>query len=257
VTPRRTHRGEEASGIEGVPWFQAAFGTLYPILYAHRDDASAEREARFAKETLRLSSGSRVLDLACGDGRHLVAFKKMGCLAVGVDLSTELIQRARTRRRLMVVRADLRALAFASESFDDATCFFTSFGYCETDEENLRVLREAARVLSKGGRFLLDVPDRDALERALVPKNELQRQGFRMRFERSIEQGRVRKKVVVTNGRGEDVARFEESVRIYTLPELRDLLARAGFRPTREAGDFDGRPIGQGERYLIASERER
>jgi hypothetical protein len=57
------------------------------------------------------------------------------------------------------------------------------------------------------------------------------------------------------NGRGEEVARFEESVRVYTLAELRSRLARAGFRPIREFGDFDGRPIGKGSRYILASER--
>jgi SAM-dependent methyltransferase len=242
--------------VEAVPWFHAAFGALYPIVYAHRDDAAAEQEAAFAREALGIAKADLVLDLACGDGRHLAAFLHLGLRAIGVDLSTTLVALARARG-LAVIRADLRGLPFQAGSFDHATCFFTSFGYFETEEENARVLDEAARVLKPRGRLLLDVPDRDALERALVLKSEFQREGLRMRCERAIDRGRVRKKVSVTNGRGEEVARFEESVRVYALPELKAVLARSGFHPIREAGAFDGRPIGQGDRYLIAAERIR
>jgi SAM-dependent methyltransferase len=240
---------------EAVPWFQAAFGAVYPIVYGHRDDAAAEREAAFAIEQLGMAPRDRVLDLASGDGRHLVAFVRLGLRPVGVDLSAALVMRARSRQSLAVVRADLRSLPFAEASFAHATCFFTSFGYFEDEDENLRVLREAARVLRPRGRFLLDVPDRDALERGLVARDEVEREGFRVRSQRTIERGRVRKLVTVTNHRGGEVGRFEESVRVYALGELRSLLLAAGLRPGREAGDFDGRPIGSGSRYLVASER--
>jgi SAM-dependent methyltransferase len=244
----------EDSGDEPVPWFQAAFGAMYPIVYAHRDDEAAAREAEFARNVLAIGPEHRVLDLACGDGRHLAAFSSLGISAVGVDLSDALLARARVRG-LIVVRADLRSLPFRSAAFDHATSFFTSFGYFETEEENLHVLREAARVLRGGGRLLLDVPDRDALERGLVPKSEFQREGLRMQCERALERGRVRKRVKVLNGRGEEVARFEESVRIYSLPELEAALDRTGFRPVSNHGGFDGRPVGKGERYLVAAER--
>jgi SAM-dependent methyltransferase len=252
---RDGHDPRPDSGTEPVPWFQAAFGALYPIVYAHRDDASAEREARYSKDALGLRPGDRVLDLACGDGRHLAAFARMGCAAFGVDLSTALVSIARERPRLAIVRADLRSLPFAGESFDHATCFFTSFGYFDSEEENAAVLAETARVLRRGGRFLLDVPDRDALEKSLVAEDDVQRQGLRVHCERAIDRGRVRKKVTVRNQRGEEVARFEESVRVYTLDELRQRLVAAGLRPVKEAGGFDGRPIGRGDRYLIAAER--
>jgi SAM-dependent methyltransferase len=247
---RNADRGE----IEALPWFQAAFGALYPIVYAHRDDASADGEADFAGDVLGIASGESVLDLACGDGRHLAAFARRGFRAIGVDLSSVLLARARGRG-LVVARADVRALPFAAASFDHATCFFTSFGYFETDDENTQVLREAARVLRPRGKFLLDVPDRDALERTLVPSSDFQREGLRMRCERVIDGARVRKKVSISNGRGEEVARFVESVRIYALPELRAILEDAGFSVVREAGSFEGAPVGRGDRYLLASEK--
>ena len=225
----RAPDGPEESGDEPVPWFQAAFGAMYPIVYAHRDDQAAVREVEFARNVLAIGPAERVLDLACGDGRHLAAFSRLGIPAVGVDLSDALLARARVRG-LVVVRADLRSLPFRSAAFDHATSFFTSFGYFESEEENLHVLREAARVLRAVGRLLLDVPDRDALERSLVPKSEFQREGMRMQSERRFDRGRVRKSVRVLNGGGEEVARFEESVRIYTLPEL-EAICRSVARP--------------------------
>jgi SAM-dependent methyltransferase len=254
VTSDRNERPSGPSDDEPVPWFQAAFGAMYPIVYAHRDDAAAAREAAFAQNVLGIGPEHRVLDLACGDGRHLAAFSALGLTAVGVDLSDALLVRARVRR-LVVVRADLRALPFRSDAFDHATSFFTSFGYFESEDENLQVLREAARVLRPRGRLLLDVPDREALERGLVARSEFVREGLRMQCDREIDRGRVRKRVRVLNGGGEEVARFEESVRIYTLPELEAALLRANFRTFRKHGGFDGRPVGQGERYLVAAER--
>jgi SAM-dependent methyltransferase len=251
---REAERSESTEGVEPVPWFQHAFGALYPVVYAHRDDAAAAREAIFARDLLGIGSVGRLLDLACGDGRHLAAFSRLGLDGVGVDLSDALLDRARARG-CRVVRADLRALPFSSEAFDHATSFFTSFGYFESEDENLRALREAARVLKSGGRMLLDVPDRDQLERGLVPRSEFQRAGLRMRCDRAIEAGRVRKSVRVSNSRGEEVAHFEESVRVYTLPELRSILGASGFGVLREAGGFDGRPIGSGDRYLVAAEK--
>jgi SAM-dependent methyltransferase len=253
----KTTRGRADSGLdrEPVPWFRAAFGALYPVVYAHRDDSAAEHEARFAKELLDLEPGDRVLDLACGDGRHLSVFAKMGCIPFGVDLSTDLVSRARLRRRFAIVRADLRSLPFEDHAFDHATCFFTSFGYFDTEEENARVLEEAARVIRPGGRFLLDVPDREALERGLVPHDEFHREGLHVRCSRTIDRGRVRKTVSVTNGRGEEVAHFVESVRVYALDELRGRLHDARFRVIREAGGFDGATIGAGDRFILAAER--
>jgi SAM-dependent methyltransferase len=248
-------RTDGDTGSEPVPWFQHAFGALYPVVYAHRDDASAGREAAFARELMEIAPGSRLLDLACGDGRHLAAFAKLGIDGVGVDLSDALLVRARARG-CRIVRADLRALPFATASFDHATSFFTSFGYFESEAENLRALGEAARVLRPRGRLLLDVPDRDHLERGLVPRSEFQRQGLRMRCDRAIAEGRVRKSVRVTNAHGEEVAHFEESVRIYTRPELKSILELSRFRIIREAGGFDGTPIGSGDRYLLAAERD-
>lgn len=248
-------RTDGDAGPEAVPWFQHAFGALYPVVYAHRDDASAEREAAFVRDLMQVAPGGRLLDLACGDGRHLAAFARLGIDGVGVDLSDALLVRARARG-CRIVRADLRALPFATGAFDHATSFFTSFGYFESEDENLRALREAARVLRPRGRLLLDVPDRDHLERGLVARSEFQRQGLRMSCDRSIAEGRVRKSVRVTNVRGEEVAHFEESVRIYTRPELKAILELSRFRIIREAGGFDGRPIGSGDRYLLAAERD-
>src|SRR5947208_667361 len=111
MMPEAPDRDADPADVEAIPWFHAAFGALYPIVYAHRDDAAAEREAAFAKEVLGMLEGDRVVDLACGDGRHLAAFPRIGLRAIGVDLSTTLLALARARR-LAVVRADLRALPF-------------------------------------------------------------------------------------------------------------------------------------------------
>ena len=68
----------------------------------------------------------------------------------------------------VLVQSDIRSLPLPTASIDHVAMFFTSFGYLPTDEENLEVLKEVARVVRVGGGFLLDLPDRDSVIASLI-----------------------------------------------------------------------------------------
>ena len=139
-------------------WFEAAFGALYPVVYAHRTVESAAPEARFALARTGVGRGDRVLDLCCGGGRHMVHLLQSGARVTGADYSAALLGRARAALAgsdAALVRADMRRLPFAGV-FDAVFSFFTSFGYFADEDDNLEAAREMCRVLKPGGRLFMD-----------------------------------------------------------------------------------------------------
>jgi SAM-dependent methyltransferase len=116
-------------------------------------------EADVIWRLLRLQPGERVLDIACGEGRHLAALSGRGLRLVGVDADRESLISARAAATSTAtstptyLRADLRALPFRT-CFDAAYCWYSSL-FLFDDQGNERALTEAGRVLRPGGRLLV------------------------------------------------------------------------------------------------------
>ena len=114
------------------------------------------RWRRLARETLALSPGSVVLDLACGTGDFAVDLAEEGHRPIGVDLSFGMLASARTTAPL--VQGDLLGLPVASGSVDAAVCGFALRNLVELPP----FFAELARVVRPGGRIaLLDVSEPD------------------------------------------------------------------------------------------------
>ncbi len=230
-----------------MPWYEKSFGVLYPLIYRHRSVEQADQEVEFAIRTLGLRLGDRVLDVGSGEGRHLLALREKGMVAFGADLSPPLLRSAR-EGSLSVARADMRHLPFTT-SFRGVLSFFTSFGYFESDEENLSVLDEMSGCLLPGGRLLIDLPNREFIEANLVPRSEKTREGHRIVEQRSLEGDRMVKQIRVSADNGEE--EFVESVRLFTPDEIREGLRAAGLEPDRLYGGFDEEEFDESSHRMI------
>ncbi|MBI4553565.1 MAG: methyltransferase domain-containing protein [Candidatus Latescibacteria bacterium] len=242
-------------------WYTQAFRLDYLRVYPHRNDDEARRQVEFLIRTLRLAPGLDVFDLGCGDGRHAIPLARRGYRVTGLDLSGDLLDRARERARTLgltitFIRGDMRDIPY-DEAFDLVVCFFTSFGYFQEDEENERVLHAIARALRPAGRFFIDYLNRDYVLQTLVPHDRREQDGLIIEQERWVtgepdrtgSAVRINKRVTVTEA---GVSRtYEESVRMYTLAELTAMAARAGLTMTHTFGEFDGRPFGADTPRLI------
>ncbi len=220
-----------------MSWYETAFRKQYLDLYYRRSQEAAQGEAEFAVRALGLPEGSRVLDVACGAGRHARVLEKIGHEVVGIDLSRDLLGEAKD---ITCVRSDMRRLPF-SEAFDAATSFFTSFGYFD-DAGNRATLESIAGAIRPGGAFFLDFLNALAVAAQLVPASEEQREGRLYRIARRIEEGRVVKDVVIEE-EGLTVS-YRESVRLYHHHDLVRMLTEAGLNPLAAYGDYDGRDFG-------------
>ncbi|MDZ4860516.1 MAG: class I SAM-dependent methyltransferase [Candidatus Hydrogenedentes bacterium] len=223
-------------------WYEAAFGDLYNVIYAHRTVEAAAPEAAFAAHALEMRADDCLLDLCCGCGRHLFHLIKTAPRAVGLDFSRELLTQGRALLgdAALLVRGDMRALPFRAR-FDCLTNFFTSFGYFHAGEENAAVARGMREALKPGGRFLVDHANAADVRTALIPQSTRRQGEYEIVEERWVDEAAQRVNKVMRIAReGRAVREIHESVRLYGPDELRMLLMDAGLAVTDFYGDWSG-----------------
>ena len=227
----------------GRPWWESFFGPDYLKQYEHTLARTAE-EVDGVERILHLRKGSRVLDLACGAGRHAIELAKRGYAVTGYDLSEELLRRARAeakraKAKVSFVRGDMRDLRFRG-AFDAVINMFSSFGYFESVGEDRKVLEGVARALKPRGKFLMERFNRESLA------YELPLQGWRVGEDGSVIlqedtfdvlRGRYDTRQIVIDRTG--TREHRGSVRAYTLPELKDLFDAAGLPIHKVLGGLD------------------
>jgi hydroxyacylglutathione hydrolase len=234
---------------ERATWYESAFGNHYLDVYSRRNQEAAAHETAFAIERLGLAPGERVLDLCCGPGFHLKELRNAKLNAVGLDLSCDLVTRAREVGP--AVCADMRAIPHAGP-FAAVVTFFTTIGYFD-DEDNAQSVIEISRVLERGGRFLIDYLNPAKVRATLVAESQREQDGLTLHEKRWIEDApaRVCKRVVVDSNDGAACREYAECVRLYSQEDLTSLLGRAGLAVDAVYGDFDGRPVSDDSPRMI------
>jgi len=233
-------------------WFRDWFGDAYLSLYPHRDEEEAESGVRLFVEDGEVRPGTRVLDLACGAGRHLERLRDRGYEATGMDLSATLLAEARLRPGVSgaIVRGDMRALPFEDEAFGALVNFFTSFGYFLTAEEDLQVVGEIRRVLQPGAPFIMDYLNAPWVIDRLEPETLSEINGQRVRQVRWVEGDQVFKRIELLDG-GAEPNVFHERVRLYDPAVLEQILRERGLAVEARFGGYDGALFDSGSPRLI------
>jgi SAM-dependent methyltransferase len=226
-----------ASTIEVPPdWYRSGFPPITAAMpWADRTEAEVDR----AIMMLRPQGGERVLDLACGIGRHSLELRRRGFEVVGVDISPDLLEIAAGEAQLQhldveYIEADLRELDLRDEfdlvlSLNDG-----AVGYFETDAENRRTFEVVAQVLRAGGGHLMQLPNVLHAEAHLpkkswiVGESTLELSDHRWNAENRYIEGST-----VPIRLGEIFDKYEEipfRQRLYTVEELTEIYESVGMR---------------------------
>ena len=241
-------------------WFESWFESEeYLNVYKHRD----ENEARLLIDSIisitNIKKNSKILDLACGAGRHSIEFAQKGFSVTAVDLSKNLLNIAKQNAQsanveIDFIRADIRNFII-DKKFDLIVNLFTSFGYFESDEENFKVFEIAYNNLNEKGIFVFDYFNKKFLEKNLKPSSNLNLDDGEIIQKRRIEKGRVIKDIIIKKNGSEK--RFNESVKIYSLDEIKSQLISAKFKIKDILGSFDGKEFHEdiSDRIIIIAQK--
>ena len=223
-------------------------------LWLKPDDVGVE-EAAFIRKALHLRRGQSVLDAPCGAGRIAIHLAHAGCRITGVDLRPAFTARALARFRCekrpgCFIVMDLRHMNFHSE-FHGAYSWSGSFGYF-TDSENVDVMKRYARALRKGGRLLIDQPNRENLLRHFVPSRQNGNVTTSAHWDARTQ--RVDSDwVVQRDGKREH---NHMSIRLYTPVQMHRLFQQAGLRVEAMYGARTGEPYERSSKRLIVVGRK-
>lgn len=244
------------------PWYETLFGDAWLERALAIPAERTQKEVEFIARVLELPSGVRLLDVACGHGRHALELARLGYRVTGVDLSEASLEAARNAAEVAGLeidfqRMDMREIGFDAE-FDAAINMFTAFGYFADEAEDEAVLRAVARALRPSGVFLIDTINQAALMRRYESRGWEEMDDGTIwiddrRYDPHTGRNEVRHLVIRADGRRQQLG---HSVRLYTFPELSALLERAGLVPHRVWGDFDGSEYGMDTPRMVVRARK-
>lgn len=209
-----------------MEWFEEWFDSkYYHILYKNRDEKEAQSFIDFLLEEIELDSDAKVLDLACGKGRHSLYFSNLGYQVTGVDLSANSIAAAKKYEKdnLHFDVKDMRE-PFEEDHFDLVANLFTSFGYFDNLKDNIKVLNSIETMMSEDGHFVIDFMNVEKALRNLVPTEEKEIDGVKFEITRKLENGFIVKDIAIDD-HGKTF-NYQEKVQALTIDNFKELIAK-------------------------------
>jgi SAM-dependent methyltransferase len=231
-------------------------------LHFYRNRLTEERtkyEVDFLIRELNLKKSMKILDLACGHGRHSNRLAKLGFNVVGIDTSKgflELAKKEALRKKIKVKyqRMDMRKFLFKNH-FDAIFLLLIAFGYFD-DKQNKRILKNVAGSLKPGGLFCLDMKNRDYVVNNLQPYEVTEKDKDLMIERHSVDSdtGRLyNRRIVIRNGKRKDKPFF---IRIYSYTEIRKLLSVIGLKIQEVFGNWDASTFSSSSERMIIIARK-
>ena len=218
-----------------VNWFNTSY---YHTLYEHRDETEACRFIDNLCDFLKIQSGAKILDLACGKGRHSIHLAKKGHFTTGVDLAEESILKAK-ENTITGVHFDVHDMRkyYKENEFDYVFNLFTSFGYFENSNENIDVIKGVALNLKKGGIFVLDFLNAAKVIKNLVAKESKTLNGIEFHINRTYEASTIIKDIKVIDKN--KASNFQERVFAFGLSDMEEMASLAGLEIKHIFGDYN------------------
>lgn len=240
-----------------MSWFADWFNSpYYHTLYRSRN----EQESKFFIDNLGtkldFNSSHQTLDLACGKGRHSIYLNSKGLDVLGVDLAPESIAEASRHEndKLKFLVHDMRS-EFGADRFDIILNLFTSFGYFEDPQDDLRMLKSVYQSLKPNGTLLIDFLNATKVIANLVPYEEKVIDGITFKITKKVE-NRWIFKTIAFEDQGKEFL-FQEKVKAFELADFQLLFDQIGFALTAVYGNYslDHYNASSSERLILVAKK--
>jgi Methylase involved in ubiquinone/menaquinone biosynthesis len=222
-------------------WFKDWFNSpYYHQLYFNRDDKEAAAFIDKLINYLKPIPASRMLDVACGKGRHSIQLAGKGFDVTGIDLSDDSINEALLSQTdtLHFYKHDMR-LPFWINYFDYAFNFFTSFGYFNTRREHDNAIRTIAQSIKKDGIFAMDFLNVHYAEDHLIHQSEKEIDGINFIITKWFDETHFFKKITIEDESQEEPLTYTEKVAKFSLGDFTEMFAYQGMQIQEVFGDYD------------------
>ena len=242
-----------------MDWFESEnFWTQYaPIMFDDARWAEAPTVAQYVKDIAGLGEGAKILDAGCGLGRISVELAALGLDVTGVDIIQSELDAARESAEaegvpLALINHDLRSFQ-AREQFDCAINLYTSFGYCATIEEDMKILKNIADSVKTGGTLIMECTSRETAIMYFTAGEEFERAGYKVvtHFEVVGAWEGLRSQWTLYPLESKQAIDHTFIQRLYPATFLRDKLIDFGYSKVNIYGDFDKSPYNEHARTML------
>ena len=218
-------------------WFDSPY---YHILYENRDHIEAKNFIEKIIKYLKLHKGSKILDAACGKGRHSIEIEKLGYKVLGIDLSKNSINKAKKNenKNLKFLIHDI-SIPLESE-FDAVFNLFTSFGY-HTKKKDLDVLYAIEKNLKNGGIGVIDFFNINKVKKDLIENEIIIKRNIKFKITRKIYKDYIKKSISFYDKKKE--YNFNEKVNNLSLDNFINYLSKMNLKIQQVFGDYNLNPF--------------
>jgi SAM-dependent methyltransferase len=243
--------------IRTNPWFKNWFNSpYYHVLYDNRNEIEAQDFINNLLHYLQPQPVARMLDLACGKGRHAVYLASKGFDVTGLDLAEKSIRAANQfqHEKLHFYTHDMRQV-YRINYFDYIFNFFTSFGYFDSETDNVKTLKSIYKGLNWNGVVVIDFMNIHKAIEGLPMEMEIEKKGIKFQVKKFLKDGFIVKEIVVIDNGVQH--HFAEKVQALTLQHFERYFEKAGLKIKTVFGNYNLDPYDTklAERLIIVGNK--
>ena len=215
-----------------MDWFDSDY---YHVLYKHRDYNEARNFIDNIIEYLDLKKGSKILDLACGIGRHSIYLDKIGFKVIGTDKSPNNIKKAKASKNQDISFLQMEMIDDTNHKYDVIFNLFTSFGYVNHDY-NLKTIKNIERQLKDDGTVIVDFMNTLFVKKNLVIEETKVIDDLSFKIKRKSDGKHIYKEIKFQDKKDYF---FQEKVMDLSLKDFEDYLKRYNLKIIKTFGDYN------------------
>lgn len=238
-------------------WFASWFDSpYYHILYKNRDYKEADFFIQNLTSYLKPNNEDKILDLACGAGRHSIFLNSLGYKVTGVDLSPNSIEKALESKNenLNFDVHDMREV-YKENGFNFVFNLFTSFGYFDSNDQNIKMLQSVEKTLKPNGIFVLDFFNANNVIKNLVEEETKEVEGVEFKLKRELKKGKIIKHIEFET-KNQSFS-YSERVQAIKLEDFEELFSHTNMKIITTFGNhsLEGFDKEKSDRLIIIAQK--